>query len=418
MASQHAVRETQKRKRERPPERSRAPAATRAPAPLPDLLELQQSLGNRAVQRLLGQGSAAVSVQRWTQADVIKRVPNAPAWAGDEAVVRQVQRQLRRLGLYRLGIDGDYGRGTDAALVEAFGGDEFRALASAAALERLQTAQPPEGKRGEHALRYGEMFRDGLLDMTLGIGYDEALEQDPDAALNNYRAALAGRGFTEDAGAAAEVYRQAGRSLQGSIAGQYYVKRNALVYNPPASTPRPIHAVIRLVSNPRGDKGAEALQAFREGMANADVIFYAGHGRYGTGPDFDRNFGSFVLHDLDDHAVTQPPILDYEVLERTLQQEVRRRRLGRSPWRQFLWRYEHGLVDVEFKNAGNLRINPRNLHAGEFGADLINWALNQSKVKAETGPGSQLTGAGAAGANPEQRYRVAVFNGCRTRDYE
>ena len=112
-----------------------------------------------------------------------------------------------------MGIDGDYGRGTDAALVEAFGGDEFRTLAAAAAVERLQSAQPPEGKRGEHALRYGEMFRDGLLDMTLGIGYDEALEQDPDAALNNYRAALAERGFTEDAGAAVEVYRQAGRSL-------------------------------------------------------------------------------------------------------------------------------------------------------------------------------------------------------------
>ena len=45
---------------------------------------------------------------------------STPSWPRDK--VTAMQRQLRRLGLYSLGIDGLHGRGTDAGLVEAFGG--------------------------------------------------------------------------------------------------------------------------------------------------------------------------------------------------------------------------------------------------------------------------------------------------------
>jgi hypothetical protein len=204
--------------------------------------------------------------------------------------------------------------------------------------------------------------------------------------------------------------------MRPSIGDLFFVKRDALVYNPPAGSPRSIHAVIRMVSNTGGERGAQAAGAFREGMVQSDAIYYAGHGRYGTGPDFDRNFGRFILRSLDDPTASGPPILDYEVLERQLQQEVRQRRLGRSAWRQFLWRHERGLIDVDFRNAGNLRINTRNLHPGEFGSNLINWALQQGQIRAETGPEGGL--AAEAEAHPERRYRVVVFNGCRTRDYE
>ncbi len=384
-----------------------------------EILDLQQSAGNQAVRQLI-QGRAEPPggpvIRRWPRERILEQVPNPPDWAPDEAAVRSMQVELRRLGLYNLGRDGDYGRGTDAALVEAFGGDEFRTLDSATTLERLRAARATRGRRGQHNLRYGEMFRDGVLDITLGIGYDEALERNPTEEVDAIRATLVARHFAPDNEAALELYRQAGRTVRPSLADLYFVKRNALTYEPPAGAARPIHAVVRLVSNTGGTRGAEAAQGFREGMVESDISYYAGHGRYGTGPDFDRNFASFVLHNLDDPSQTEPPILDYDVLERQLRNEVRRRHLGRSPWRQFLWRYEQRLIDVDFRNAGNLRINTRNLHRGEFGSDLMTWALNEGHVQPETGEGGRL--ATAAAAHPERRYRVLVFDGCRTTDYE
>lgn len=400
-----------------------ARAEERPPALEPgsaEILALQQTAGNRAVrqliQRLRAESPDRPVIRRWSREQILEQVPNPPDWATDETGVRSMQVELRRLGLYNLGRDGDYGRGTDAALVEAFGGDEFRTLDAAAVLERLRAARALPGRRGQHSLRYGEMFRDGVLDMTVGIGYDEYLERNPTEEVDSIRAALEAREFVQNNEAALALYRQAGRDVRPSLADMYFVRRDALTYQPPAAAPRSIHAVIRLVSNPSGTRGAEAAEAFREGMVESDVAYYAGHGRYGTGPDFDRNFASFVLHNLDDPAQTEPPILDYDVLEQRLKQEVRQRRLGRSAFQQFLWRQEQGLIDVNFTNAGNLRINPRNLHRGEFGSDLMNWALNEGHVQPETGEGGRLA-AGAA-AHPERRYRVLVFDGCRTSDYE
>jgi hypothetical protein len=204
--------------------------------------------------------------------------------------------------------------------------------------------------------------------------------------------------------------------MNPSLADIYFVRENALTYTPPAGEARQIHAVVRLVSNTDGTRGAEAANAFREGMVQSDVSYYAGHGRYGTGPDFDRNFASFILHDISDPAQTEPPILDYEVLEERLQVEGARSSPRRSAWQQFRWRQSQGLIDVNVTNSGNIRMNTRNLHAGEFGSNLINWALNEGHIQADTGEDGTL--ATEAAAHPERRYRVVVFDGCRTQDYE
>ena len=225
---------------------------------------------------------------------------------------------------------------------------------------------------------------------------------------------LESRGFAEDQALAARIYRQAGRTLGPSAFGKFFVKENALTYTPPAGPPREIHAVVRLVANPEGTHGAEAASAFREGMAQSDTTYYSGHGRYGSGPDFDRNFGRFDLLDAEGN-ITQT-ILDYEVLERVLRQEGRRH--GRGAWAQFLWRHRNNRINVELSNAGNLYLNPRNLHRGEFGGRLIYWALEQEGGGAElqTGEGGAIDQA--VEQEDERRYRVVVFNGCRTQDYE
>src|SRR5262245_12926714 len=139
-----------------------AAQVTSSAAP-PDRDALMSSLTGGLVQRQPGPG-ADVHVAQGPGAST-----PTPAFAADK--VREMQRQLRRLGLYSLGIDGLLGRGTDAGLVEAFGGFEWRTLSAEDVIARLTAATPQSGQRGEHAFRYGEMFADGLLDLTLGIGF-------------------------------------------------------------------------------------------------------------------------------------------------------------------------------------------------------------------------------------------------------
>ena len=389
---------------------------------LAEIIGLQRTVGNRSVMDLMERTQslsplADPALQRWAIDKAREQVRNAPSWADDESSIRSMQRELKRLGFYHMRIDGDYGRGTDAALVEAFGGDHFRTMDTNTALSRLASAQPAPGKPGEQQLRYGELFKDGLLDFSLGVGYDEYLEMigSPDKEVNDFITVLSGKGFKQDAAEAAKIYAEANRTTQPSIGDVYFVKRDALTYNPPAGEPRQIHAVVRLISNVTGTQGAEASKAFREGMTSADISYYSGHGRYGSGMDFDRNFASFVLHDLDKPEQTIT-IEDYHSLENFLKTETSKRRISRSPWQQFLWRHKRGLLDVDFSNEGNIRINPRNMQPGKFGSNLINWALDQGAVQAVTGETGEL--ASDASEQTERRYRILVFDGCNTKNYE
>ena len=162
--------------------------------------------------------------------------------------------------------------------------------------------------------------------------------------------------------------------------------------------------------NPGGDKGAEAREAFEEGMTQGDAAYYSGHGRYGSGPDFDRNFGKFTLKDADGNV--EQVIDDYEVLGEMLAKES-----GGGAWARFLKRQNaRARSTVEFSNAGNLRLNAKNLHPGEFGGKLIHWAMDQTGRPPRRATAAR-SAAGAA-ANPDRKYRVLVFDGCRTRDYE
>lgn len=353
------------------------------------LLDLQRSAGNTSVARLLArQAAPADPYKSWTKAEI-----------------RPIQRELRRLRLYGLSIDGILGRVADQGLVEAFGGDEWRALNSTTVLARLQAATRPRRVSG-HDFRYGELFKDGLLDITFGFGFMEELDAAGWAALTQEMvAALTSRGYREDNRRATELFAAGRRTVSGD--GRFFVKENALIYRPPASAPKPIHAIVRFLANPTGTRGAETRAAFEEGMTQGDAAYYSGHGRYGSGPDFDRNFGKFTLKDKDGNV--EQVIDDYHVLEDVLRHEG-------DPWTRFQWRHRHNRLTVEFSNLGNLRLNARNVHPGEFGAKIIHWSMDQTGTTAETGTGGALNTAAAA--HPERKYRVLVFDGCSTQDYE
>ena len=108
-------------------------------------------------------------------------------------------------------------------------------------------------------------------------------------------AALTSRGFHEDNRRAAALFAASGRTASGD--GRFFVKENALIYRPPAGAAKPINAIVRFLANPTGTRGTETRTAFEAGMTQGDAAYYSGHGRYGSGLDFDRNFGKFTLKD-------------------------------------------------------------------------------------------------------------------------
>ncbi|HEY5943836.1 MAG TPA: hypothetical protein VIV40_00015 [Kofleriaceae bacterium] len=330
-----------------------------------------------------------------------------PTWNKHES--KAIQKELRRLGLYRLDIDGILGKGSESGLVEAFGSDEWRTMDAETCLTRLREAKKPTGVKGQHELRWGEMFKDGVIDMTVGLGFDEAGFNH--AALANLEAALASNGFIKDAEAAAAIYLQAGRKAGGI--GDFYVKQDAISYTPPAGNERKVHAVVRLAYSLDGSKGKEVAEAFKDGMVQSDVAYYTGHGRYGSGPDFDRNYTIDMLNEDGSVDITYQ---NYTDAEHALHKEGKKH--GRSAWEQFLWRDKHNLIRVNGSNDGNVVLNTQNPHGGEFGSKLMYWNLTKNGAPApkQTGENSPL--GNAAEASPDHKYRVMVFDGCRSVDYE
>jgi hypothetical protein len=336
------------------------------------------------------------------------------------AQIDQIQRELVRLGLLN-GHDGRLGARTEAALTEAYGGDSWHGSPAPSVLSELKKATPPSGPKGEHRLRWGEMFKDGVLDMTLGIGFDEGGSSTH--ARDSFVADLTGRGFAEKKAGDKDlvaVYARAGRAPVADSTSRYFLKPDALVYKPPVGAGRKISVVVRLVYSLDGSEGKQVAEAFKTGMVESDIAYYSGHGRYGSGPDFDRNY-RFRLFTVDPRTKAKKldrVIDNYTVLRDELATEGAARKPRLGAWQQFERRVADGTLEVIGSNEGNVYLNPRNPHPGEFGAKLMFWNLARGGGKGaplQTGRKGPL--AKAADARPEKRYRVIVFDGCRSEDY-
>ena len=387
------------------------------------LLDLQRTAGNSSVSALIAELNRPATPRLQRQPAAAPAAAQAeteiPDW--DNHQLDSVQRQLRRLGLYHLAIDHVFGHGTEAGLVEAYGGNAWRKEDPATIIGELLKVPTPK-KGAQHKFRYGELFKDGVLDMTVGLGFTEEMVTMPDGTRVPYYLTLLPqfehvlvdeRGFKQDTALADAVLKQTGRTLDATAVGEFFVLKNALVYTPPVGDPRFVHVVVRLLADksagPAGDIGA----AFEEGMAQSDVAYYTGHGRYGSGPDFDKNFEKFELLDAAGNVTKPYDGGDYEKLGHDLGREGEP--FGRSDFDQFLWRVKHNRINVVTSDLGNVYLNPKRRER-EFGAKLIYWALERDGKKPITGKGGSLEAAAAA--HPEHKYHVDVFDGCRTRDYE
>src|SRR5262249_4451008 len=147
-------------------------------------------------------------------------------------------------------------------------------------------------------LRYAELFKDDVLDVTLGLGYLEGMTDYLEGLFKAAAGGLESLGMTADRPAALELLKKAGRPLAADAVGSFWVKKGAISYAPPAGAARSIDIVVRVMANPEKTKGGQLLDAFVDAMARGDVAWYSGHGRFGSGPDFDQDFVA-VLKDAD-----------------------------------------------------------------------------------------------------------------------
>ena len=185
--------------------------------------------------------------------------------------VKRAQNQLLHAGLSlpRYGADGDYGRETAAAVARFQQLHQLPATGKldANTLHALENAPSPSPA-------YDQLFADGVLHAVLAVGYDEAGSQEVEQA--NVLRGLAQRGYTW----VADDQREA---LGLDADGKYVTREQA-----------GRRVIIELIT----PDTADAKTRFANALRGDELVLYGGHGRYGSGPDFDdihSPSGNFVI---------------------------------------------------------------------------------------------------------------------------
>lgn len=185
--------------------------------------------------------------------------------------VKKAQDQLLHAGLSLpvYGADGDYGKETAAAVARF---QQLHQLPVTGALDAntlhaLENAPSPSPA-------YDTLFADGVLRAVMAIGYDEAGSQEPEQA--RVLQGLAARGY-------AWVADEERSSLGLDADGKYLTREQD-----------GRRVIIELIT----PDAADAKTRFANALRRSEVVMYGGHGRYGSGPDFDdihSPSGNFVI---------------------------------------------------------------------------------------------------------------------------
>ena len=381
--------------------RAAAPAASAAPAAPPHqlaILALQQGAGNAAV--------ASAMLQRDNGGPGTATHPDLHRGEkGDDVELLQMKLNWH-LGFMRrtlLDVDGDFGGKTERAVIavkRARHVSPANGAVDAATWTMLEQQPSSSSDAAQHGRgpEYDRMLDDGLLDVTLAIGFDEDRVLVHEAT-EIRRGLTEVRSFTEDEAAAEQLRVDAGRPH--APGGRNYVKRD---YG--SSHGSPVHAAIRLVeptdeSQGTGQSGATSRDAALAGMNESDLFAYGGHARYGTGPDFDRNY-HFVVHWDSFPSAPRGKSGDEEIP--SMDEFVAATRVTTS--RRFEELEAAGAVEFVPHPGGNITINvdPQS-HVHELGAYFMR--------RANAGQTADALDTGIT----ESRYRLWMFNGCSTRDY-
>jgi peptidoglycan hydrolase-like protein with peptidoglycan-binding domain len=326
-----------------------------------------------------------------------------PGWRSDVELLQQKlnwHRGSARVGL--LQVDGVFGNKTKAAVIAFKRARKLRphtVTVDATTWEWL--AKPPVSgtpRAGKAGPDYDRMFEDGLLEITIARGFDEHGNAEPETA-QIIQGLTEVRGFEENAEKAHALRRAAGRP-KSTTRGAWFVKENV-----GTSAGKPVHAVVRVITPEAetvGD-GSNSRAAALEAMEQSDVFEYGGHARYGTGPDFDRNYRFTV--DWDKLAGSGKTGTEEFTDAERLQEALKIHGSTKQRIAKFEKLRAAGVITFHAGSAGNIGINEKpQSHTGDFGAHLMGLASAgqdrplQSSIK-------------------ESRYRLWLFNGCSTKDY-
>jgi peptidoglycan hydrolase-like protein with peptidoglycan-binding domain len=136
---------------------------------------------------------------------------------------------------------------------------------------------------------YGKLFADGKLNTTIAVGYDEKKDDGSDGsdkkATQEVISGLTKRGYSQldpdkaatDKSMAAQ-FKAAGIDPADAKAdkAQYFTK--TFKYNG-----KDVTSVVKLITADT----PQAKEQFAKAMGGSEMVIYSGHGRYGSGPDFD-----------------------------------------------------------------------------------------------------------------------------------
>lgn len=265
-------------------------------------------------------------------------------------------------------------------------------------LNYTPTAIPTDTQRGPYP-RYDKIFEDGLMDVTIAVGYDEPGNYYNGSNIAEERKLdqqLRARGYVKNESIAKEWLAEAGRSADQNYAA-FYVRENIAQHNGEA-----VNSVIRVIKSGRGQNGSQTKAAALQGMNQSDVFMYGGHARYGSGPDFNQNFKITINWDGVANAPARGTIVyeDYKALKKLLSPSNN----NAEAIARFKEIQQQGNVSIEGLNDGNIVLNKSKKHQNEFGGYLMYEAVKDSPLELKD-------------ALNQDSYRLWLLNGCRTKDY-
>ncbi len=317
------------------------------------------------------------------------------------AHVYGVQRALGASGYDTNGVDGQYGGGTKGA-VEKLQKDknllepgQSSGTVYARTLAWLdQNAPMHQQVLSKTKLNYDKLFSDKLAEFGLFVGYDEGIGghwyQDVAYARNELQA----MGFKQDPSGAAKAYEESGKAMPDGP-GEMWVHDAFTTY-----LGKNIKGVFRLVhSDMEGNIGEE----FKESMLNNEVTMYSGHGRYGSGPDFDRNYNIEV----------EGQRMSYDECKHYVAQKTGKEHPSQAEKAAMLKKLSaQGIIKVTGNNSGNAVMNDTDVQ-NTFGSALMYLALENGT----DGKNSRKRFTADYKEKANDQYKVWMFDGCSTQNY-
>lgn len=130
---------------------------------------------------------------------------------------------------------------------------------------------------------YGKLFADGKLNTTIGVGFDEGSSHKDQT--KEVIAGLSKRGYTELDPNTAATDKAMGERFKAAGIDPATAKADGVQYFTKTfkHDGKDVTSVVKLIT----PDTPQAKDKFAKGMGESEMVIYSGHGRYGSGPDFD-----------------------------------------------------------------------------------------------------------------------------------